>query len=269
MPAWKKPFIVARSIVGESHIKYNIPCQDAFAHKTYEDYVIIAVADGVGSSAKSDKGAQMAVNTCVDCIIQQLKKPSTEDLDYWEILRGSFHTARKKVELEAVLNNCSINDYASTLIAVIMLNNSVWCAHLADGAVVIQTNDSLEILSKPDNYEYENMVIPLTSDIWEQHIRLSEQRDNVYAVALFTDGCQKSTLYNENKKMLPYEKFFLPLFDYFRKNRSKASDTALGQLLQSAKFSSVSNDDRTMVICVVPIPSQEPESGSETNTITH
>lgn len=269
MAAWKKPFIVARSIVGESHLKHNIPCQDAFAFKTHEDYVVIAVADGVGSSSKSDKGAQMATATCIEYILQQLKKPPEEGPDHWEILRESFRTARKKVELEAILNNCSINDYASTLIVVIMLNNSIWCAHLADGAVVIQTNDSLEVLSKPDNFEYENMVIPLTSEIWEQHIRLSEQHDNVFAVALFTDGCQKSTLYNEKKKLLPYEKFFTPLFDYFRKNRSKASDTALGQLLQSAKFSSVSNDDRTMAICVVPMPSQEPESGSETNTITH
>ena len=269
MPAWKKPFVVGKSIPGESHIKHKLPCQDEFAFKTTDDHIVMAVADGVGSSPKSDIGAQMAVNHCIDHVLHQLKQPCEGDYDYWAILMDAFKAARKKIELEAILYNCSIHDYASTLIAVVMHNRSIWCAHLADGAVVIQTDDAICVLSKPTNFEYENMVIPLTSDLWEQNIRFTEQRDTVTGVAMFTDGCQKSTLYHENKVMMPYEKFFIPLFDYFRKNRSKASDAALAQLLQSTKFSSVSNDDRTMLICVLPIHIPETEAGSDKPVITH
>ena len=65
---WKA---IARSAIGTSHIKQQMPCQDYGDYKIIDDAIIGVVADGAGSAKYSDVGAKLAVDTVLKAITSQ------------------------------------------------------------------------------------------------------------------------------------------------------------------------------------------------------
>ena len=65
---WKA---IARSAIGTSHIKQQMPCQDYSAYKIINDAIIGVVADGAGSAKHSEAGAKLAVDTVLKTITEQ------------------------------------------------------------------------------------------------------------------------------------------------------------------------------------------------------
>ena len=56
---------IARSAVGTSHQKQQLPCQDYGGCKILNKVILGAVADGAGSAKYSDIGAKVAVKTAL------------------------------------------------------------------------------------------------------------------------------------------------------------------------------------------------------------
>ena len=81
---------------------------------------------------------------------------------------------------------------ASTLIVVAVQGTTVCVAHIGDGGVVGLTDSGLLLLSGPGDSEYANEVEPLTSDGWDAAVRYSRVHEDVRALAVFTDGCQRA-----------------------------------------------------------------------------
>lgn len=65
---WKA---IARSAIGTSHLKQQLPCQDYGDYKIINDAIIGVVADGAGSAKHSDVGAKLAVNNVLEIITEQ------------------------------------------------------------------------------------------------------------------------------------------------------------------------------------------------------
>ena len=65
---WKA---IARSAIGTSHQKQQMPCQDYGGYKIINNALIGAVADGAGSAKYSDIGAKLAVKTVLETITTQ------------------------------------------------------------------------------------------------------------------------------------------------------------------------------------------------------
>ena len=65
---WKA---IARSAIGTSHTKQQLPCQDHGDYKIIHDAIIGVVADGAGSAKYSDVGAKLAVETVLETITEQ------------------------------------------------------------------------------------------------------------------------------------------------------------------------------------------------------
>ena len=65
---WKA---IARSAIGTSHTKQDIPCQDYSDYKIINDAIIGVVADGAGSAKHSDVGARLAVNTVLEAVTER------------------------------------------------------------------------------------------------------------------------------------------------------------------------------------------------------
>ncbi|MEO0241949.1 MAG: protein phosphatase 2C domain-containing protein [candidate division WOR-3 bacterium] len=55
------PFVMGGFVISPSHLRENLPCQDACAYKVSQNKVIVAVADGHGSASKSSEGATFVV----------------------------------------------------------------------------------------------------------------------------------------------------------------------------------------------------------------
>lgn len=141
---------------------------------------------------------------------------------------------------------------ACTIIIVLAFADTIHVAHVGDGAVVAKTNGEISLISKPEESEYINEVVPLTSKKWENSLRITSNVSNIECVTVFTDGCQRASLLQTKNGLQPYDRFFEPLFNYAQKleNLSKG-ELDIKDLLASQKMSELSEDDKTLLILVL------------------
>lgn len=258
-----KPFMFGTSITGPGHIKDKIVCQDACTYDIlsldiYNELCIFAVADGLGSAKKSDIGSKLAVesaldtgkeiaqtyyNECFDCRM--------DDFNFEQTLKLMVASSRESLEKKALEINCQLRDLACTLIVGLFLRGKAGVAHIGDGAVVANIDGNLVVISKPGESEYVNIVTPLTSEKWEQETRINPNVENVGCMAAFTDGCQRAVLLKRENELIPYDKFFIPLFNYGL-NLSNLNEgiSDLEELLSSQMLSENSEDDKTLVVLI-------------------
>lgn len=211
---------------GASHVRAGVPCQDSFAWRMSDDLLVLAVADGLGSAARSDLGADAAVRAAVDASGGDIVE----------------RVVAARAGLEAL--GPEMREVACTLLVVEMRGGALRAAHVGDGSCVARTPEGLVVVSAPAESEYVNEVAPLTADDWPDLIRVSSLED-VDAVALFTDGCQRAAIGPDGA---PSPRFFEPLFSFaFEEGASEAEVEAL---LRGAKMAEHSDDDKTLLVAV-------------------
>ncbi len=244
--------------MGDLHVKLQTHCQDSFEHKVLPSgRVLIAVADGLGSAAKSEIGSDLAVKTAVAEYAAISKDSPPADLaDFKETAKKTLEACRKAIETKADAEKAQPRDLACTLILVLCGEGRVWVAHVGDGAVVARIEGNLDVVSASGDSEYANEVTPLTSKAWENEVEY-KTLEKVEAVAVFTDGCQRAAFAKRGGELTAHEKFFNPLFNFAQKlDASEAAKgrTELEALLGSPKICENSDDDKTLVIAVVGAP---------------
>jgi hypothetical protein len=74
---WKA---IARSAIGTSHQKQQMPCQDYGGYKILNDVIIGAVADGAGSAKYADIGAKLAAKSILEAFTKEDISNITETL---------------------------------------------------------------------------------------------------------------------------------------------------------------------------------------------
>jgi hypothetical protein len=248
------PFIFGASVVGASHIKSNLPCQDAAAYEVLvSGFAVFAIADGLGSAAKSDLGAKAAVGAALAEVREMVAGEITQKSGIEDMARSAVVAARKELEQTAREAGLTLSDLACTLMVGVILADSVCIAHIGDGAAVAKSADGLKIVSSPAESEYVNEVVPLTAENFEKEVRVSGAQTGVKAVAAFTDGCQRGALKKSAGGFSPHDKFFDPLFVYAMDevvDLARAENEIRG-LLASDKLGKISDDDKTLVVAVL------------------
>lgn len=265
------PKVFAASVKGPLHDTLKTPCQDAKSYKTFPGGgLVIAVADGLGSAAKSQLGSQLAVETAVQAYGEVIR--ATPPIP--EFKKRAEETLRrcvKTLEAKAQELGCPLRDLACTMILVVVDKGKVWAAHIGDGAVVARKKEGLAMVSEPGESEYANEVTPLTSDKWESAVRYGGPAEDVYELAVFTDGCQRAAFSKQGGMLTAHEGFFYPLFNFAQKQADteearREGDKEIEELLGSAKIREHSDDDKTLVIAVLQarkgaLPVAKPSSG--------
>ena len=246
-------YIFGASVIGPLHIERGIPCQDACKYELLSSNCgVIAVADGLGSASKSDTGAQVAVEAALEVGEAIISKKKIAEINLSDVAKEAVAFARKELEAKATKEQCSLHDLACTIIVVIFHEDSVSLAHIGDGAVVAKTEEGLRLISAPGDSEYVNEVIPLTTNDWEQSLRITPKISGVECVAVFTDGCQRAALLRTQNGLQPYDRFFEPLFSYAQEREVlEEGEQDIRDFLASQKMSENSEDDKTLVIAVL------------------
>lgn len=244
------PYIFGARIQGRGHQIKGIPCQDAYCSDFFlHSHVIIAIADGLGSAPRSDLGAQIVVESAVNAVTNLMAEGQTKSR---LLLHAGIVNARNDLFKTAAMEICQVHELASTILLIIASKDSIAVAHIGDGAIVVKGSDFVKIISEPENYEYANVVVPITSDEWENALRIYESAEPIECIAAFSDGLQNAALKNVNASYQPFEAFFNPLFSYSL--QIKDSDTAgndIKDFLMSEKVRGSSDDDMTLVISVL------------------
>ena len=242
--------VIGASAQGTSHFRIGSPCQDAHGYHTLENVGCIAsVADGLGTASKSDVGSSVVVESAIRNLEERLCTSLPSSVDDWKkVLLEAFANARQSLELLAQANGLPLHDYGTTLIIAAITNDWVAIAHIGDGATIaLLEDDSWETISLPQNGEYANETVPITSPDAQNLVRLSVHQIKVKAVALITDGLQRLAL--NLATGVPFKPFFTPFFEAVVRPLNP-SETSLQVLdfLNSERICAKTDDDKTIVI---------------------
>jgi hypothetical protein len=248
-PAVARPFAFGGSFVGPLHEQIGLPCQDACCERRIApNQLVIAVADGLGSADRADEGAILAANSACKAVALAL----AESVEIGAAAEAGVRAAREALELQAAGKSCELRSLATTLIVAVAQGDALQVAHIGDGAVVAAIGDDLDLVSGPGDSEYVNEVTPLTSELWESALEISEVRRGVRCFAVFSDGCQRAALKREQGNFVAFPGFFSPVFEFaLGLAEPDSGSIAIEQLLKSTKFRDNCEDDSTLVIGVL------------------
>lgn len=228
---WK---MINYEICGRGHLKTNIPCQDKTLMINKGDSHVIALADGAGSASHSHYGAETVVNTISNFLI-----------DNFDNLIANKNGVKVKEEIlaimrEALLNeskkhSCAIKELASTVLAIAVKGDEFLIVHLGDGVIGFVKDDILKVASKPENGEFSNSTIFVTSGNAINYLKLYKGKtDGISGFVIMSDGTAESFYHKKSQKLsvgvkkiidwsilLPQEKIQELLVDSFNNIVSK------------------------------------------------
>lgn len=175
------------SIQGKSHIDKGTVCQDS--NKTGQlcaGYYFGAVADGVGSAPHSDIGSKLAVEKLYEYCDKNIKKGMSQ-IDVEDVLCAGYEYAMETIQKYADSHDKKIENYDTTLSAVIYNGKKIIYAHAGDGGIIVrQTNGIVKPVTKRQKGADGTSVIPLRAG--EHSWEIGTYSGNVAAVLLVTDG---------------------------------------------------------------------------------
>lgn len=238
--------------MGPSHEKSGAPCQDAqrvqVLSRLGETSLIVAVADGAGSAAKSQDGSALACEAVLELAtaFYDAQQGSFAGLTA-EITLGWCRDARERIERLAELREDKVRDYATTLCAACLSPSGGAFFQIGDGAIVARRNGVLGVVFWPQSGEYANTTMFLTGDRFEGHVQFQAAEGDFQEVALHTDGIERMALNFEGQT--PHQPFFDPLFEALRTAPDPAALTPkLVGFLDSESMKHRSDDDKTVVL---------------------
>jgi Protein phosphatase 2C len=258
--------VVATSVCGTSHQQRSQPCQDAHCwHSPAAGVLVAAVADGAGSAAFGEVGAQLAVNVAVETLSDRIGAvelehwlaatatlPATEIPPVLTDLKVALEAAREAVVVEADTRQTSLREFATTLILVVVTPQWVAAAQIGDGAAIAgnrdEDGDRIGALTSPSSGEYINETTFLVSPQALETAQLNLWHESIEYLALFTDGLQLLAL--DMSDSTPHPPFFSPLFRFISQDELELSDAQiqLESFLNSDRVTQRTDDDLTLLL---------------------
>ena len=254
-PGWDAPAprtwcAYGASVQGTSHRGTGLPCQDAHGWRLLPGGgVLCAVADGLGSAARAEEGAQRAVTAALDALATALaERPFSggTEVDPASLLRGAFASARATLAVAA--GDVPLRDFATTLLLAVGTADWTMVGQIGDGAVVGRWPDGrLETLSLPQRGEYANETTPLTAPDALERLRVRVWAMPVQALALLSDGLQGLCI--NLATGVPFTAFFAPFLQALSAPCDPAATGArLAVFLDSPRVCARTDDDKTLLV---------------------
>ncbi len=252
------------SVIGTSHTKSGLPCQDFCACQEItapsgQTVLVAVVSDGAGSADRSQVGSRLACELFVGEITSLLEvHGSVEDVtkEFCEKWLTRFqHEIGVRAEAEELLPRA----FACTFLAAVIGADCAAFCQIGDGAIVIQPQDGTgEYCWQfwPEKGEYENQTYFTTDASAAEHLQHDMSAKQINEVAIFSDGLQRLALHMESQTA--YTPFFRPMFAPLYKaadGHSSELSSALGQFLSSKRVQDQTDDDSSLVLATRLLPS--------------
>jgi hypothetical protein len=236
------------SVAGTSHRARSVPCQDAFRTCTFgpaAEWLVIAAADGAGSSSHSDVGATV---TC-DEFVRRAAALEPEQLFTRDGMTAIFADVRTALFAAAERVNVRPREVACTALLAVIGPTSAAFAQLGDGAIVIGQGQDYRVIFWPEPSEYANATDFLTDDSFAGSIRFETVTESINEVAALTDGLQRVAL--DFTARAAYPGFFRPFFNQLRNATDvETLSEPFHAFLGSDRLNDRTDDDKTLVLAV-------------------
>ena len=271
--------VVGSSVIGNSHISMELPCQDNCKYAYVKNGWGIAItSDGAGSVAHSDIGSRIVVERGIHYfrnVIDQKKWAEDSILpseaEWVSIAYTTLKAIRDDMEKLASAKGVEFKSLSATAIVVIHSPKGFLVTHVGDGRAGYQ-DDSKEwkALITPHKGEEANQTIFMTSEFWNlpyyvmSGVMVPESHVvpcNPIAFTLMSDGCEHTSwnCYTCNKDTGIYSDPNLPHAGFFNAVTEKLSDGITPETkMRWGKFLTAGNssfanepDDKTMIVGVL------------------
>lgn len=240
------------SALGTSHRQTGQACQDYGAVKmTAGGILIAACADGAGSAAHSEIGAQLAAEALLASAERHLQEGATAEAPEPKIILGWYEAARLRVAAEADSLGVPIRQLATTLLFAAVAESWVAFAQIGDGVIAFAHEGEYRYAFWPENGEYANTTRFLTDTDYADATRIDTFPLRLNEVGLLTDGLQALALdYAGNRAHTP---FFRPMFETLRRHPTgdgKGISASLRAFLESPRVNDRTDDDKTLILAI-------------------
>ena len=252
--------IATATAPGSSHLRDDLPNQDSVAYRLIEvgdgGVVVIAVADGAGSAARSDEGSQIAASAAVAAIVGGInRQPAAAFVESHAevLLRSAVKQAKIEVERYGLRHNAPARELACTLIVAFASDSLMTAAQVGDGAVVAFNigSGAAMTLCEAHSGEYANETTFITSSS-RPHEIASVGRASGYdydSLALITDGLQNLALKMPEREA--FMGFWNPMLnDLAHTDEPEAVPERLHAFISGERVQSRTGDDVTIAIVV-------------------
>jgi len=243
--------ILARSVIGSSHRRFEIGCQDScYTHRMSvgdDECLIVACADGAGSAAEAALGATTACQ--VFCSRARAALSGTlrvADLDHAHML-GWYREVREELVDVAARRDIGSRDLACTLLTAVLTRDVAVFAQVGDGVIIAGTDGAYRSITWPSSGEYANETTFITADTFDKDFECVRLQGPVSDVALLTDGLQRLALSYANRSV--HAPFFAPMFRaLLAADIPDALGEELERFLDSPAVNERTDDDKTLVL---------------------
>lgn len=244
------------SVAGTGHLRQSLPCQDATRCEIVAApggaVLVAVVADGAGSAAHSDEGAQVACDRFVAAVQDLLAAGAGVRGVTRAFVVAWLAEFQADIAARAEAAGAVPRDYACTLLAAIVGDDTAAYCQIGDGAIVVATPDATGEycwIFWPQQGEYENTTHFATDPAAANLIAVEVATRPVDEVALFSDGLQRLALHYEGRTA--HAPFFRPMFVPVRAAAAGHAATLSAQLatfLDSAPVNARTDDDKSLIL---------------------
>ena len=242
---WK---VLGESVIGTSHQRHGLPCQDAARFKLFgaaNDWLVAVVADGAGSAAHAEIGAAL---TCSE-VVHRIESAKADAFFTREEMCGLFADVRQTLIAEAARLGVSPRELACTALVAVIGPAAAAFAQLGDGSIIIGAGLTCRPVFWPAPAEYANATDFLTDEHFAVALQFSVIDEPITEVGLLSDGLQRLVLnFTAREAHAP---FFRPMFDRLHAAVDPAELVApFRSFLNSPQVNDRTDDDKTLVLAV-------------------
>jgi len=174
---------------GASNLRRGESCQDRTFYAGHAGAAAVALADGAGSASHAAAGAACAAQEAAKLLAERFDSLcDSGDEEIRDALLGQLLAA---LDAEAAGNGCSRGDLASTLLCAALKGGRYLAAHIGDGVIGCFGEGKAFVLSKPENGEYLNETVFVTSPHARASLRIY-RGEGADGFLLMSDGAAES-----------------------------------------------------------------------------
>jgi len=202
---------------GRSHETSGIVCQDTYYYIEKPDFIVAAVADGLGSSKHSDIASNIAAKSTVEYCANKI------NIKMWDnnilaIIKTAYDEANFNIKQTA---NGNLDDYDTTLTLAVLIQGNLYYGHAGDSGIIALRKDGIfEEVTTPqlgEGYGKERPVYPLAA---ESKWVFGKYAHRTHVIFLMTDGILNKVIppLLENQKHKLDNAYLYYLYDNMIKN---------------------------------------------------
>lgn len=188
---------------GRGHELGGTRGQDRTAYLSRRGVQVLCLADGAGSAASSEFGAQAVVDEGCEMLAERFEDfVSSESAE--ESRREILDRLRDRLGQVASKHDCAVTALASTFLGVAVCKDRFVVVHVGDGVIGYMKHGELRVISGPDNDEFANQTTFVTSANAAASMRLFRgSLDDVAGFIQMSDGTSASLYDYRGKALAP------------------------------------------------------------------